>query len=91
MPYPFLRPDETRDARPARPEPGVIVVFHNGVRHFFPGGTEAAAMAIASKAVPPDLWADKRTHIEWGEAVGRAWVRKRVVRKSINHKEEQEE
>lgn len=85
MPYPFLRPGERGRTPPDREAGGigVRIVYGNGVVHFIPGSSPAAALVLVQAAIPPDLLADPATGIEFGEKVGvRGWVTQRVLKEA---------
>lgn len=80
MPYPFLRPGE-RTRTSASPEVGVRVLYGtNGVCHFFPGPSVAAAFVVIDRVVPPDLLNHPDTRVEFGERVNGRWVTTKILK-----------
>lgn len=78
MPYPHLRPDETRRETPG-PTPGVLVITPDGKRFFFPGGTPDLGLILARGSLGADL-DDPRTRSEFGTRDGSLWQRERLLK-----------
>ena len=69
----FLRPDE-RPPKDAGPQPGVLVTFPNGVKHFFPGPSPELCLALVDLSPAADQAYSEGARIEWGKSIGRRFV-----------------
>lgn len=69
----FLRPDE-RPSKDAGPQPGVLVTFSNGVKHFFPGPSPELCLALVDLSPAAEMAYSKGAKIEWGAARGRSFA-----------------
>lgn len=84
----FLTRSE-RDSRAARDndraEPGMLVIFPTGVKHFFPGGTLEFAMVLAANS-PAAEWLDNpATGIQYGERQYGRFTCTRVVKQASSN------
>jgi len=73
----------TETSPSTRANPGIEVTFPNGAKHFFPGGTEQMAMAIAICSSHKDKLADKGTQIEFGFRSGGEFFGEKITKPKV--------